>query len=81
MTEPTTLKSYRHYKGGTYTLLAVARSSEQRDELLAVYVSHQTNAVWARPWAMFNELVHWPDGQVRARFTEMPSWPPSTGGA
>jgi hypothetical protein len=78
VTEPAMLRSYRHYKGGTYTLLAVARNSEQRDELVAVYVSHQTQAVWVRPWAMFVEPVRWPDGEIRPRFTEMPSWPPST---
>jgi hypothetical protein len=71
MTETATLKSYRHYKGGTYTLLHVARSSEERETLLAVYVSHQTQAVWVRPWVMFNEPVRWPDGEIRARFSEM----------
>jgi len=67
----TTLKSYRHYKGGSYTLLMVARNSEARDELLAVYVSHRTQQVWARPWAMFNEPVTWPDGVSRPRFVEI----------
>jgi hypothetical protein len=67
----TTLKSYRHYKGGTYTLLMVARSSEARDEMFAVYVSHQTQQVWIRPWVMFNELVVWGDGIRRPRFIEL----------
>ena len=31
--------SFRHYKGGSYTLLMVGRSSEARDEHFAVYVS------------------------------------------
>lgn len=65
------MKSYRHHKGGTYTLLMVARSSEQRDELLAIYVSHQTQQVWARPWGMFKEVIAWPDGVRRPRFIEM----------
>lgn len=72
MTETARLTAYRHYKGGTYTLLYVARSSEKRNELLAVYVSHQTQVVWVRPWAMFNEVVMWPDGTPRPRFCEMP---------
>lgn len=70
---PTTMKSYRHHRGGTYTVLAVARSSEARDELLAVYTSHQTQQVWVRPWSMFNEIVEWPDGVRRPRFVEMPT--------
>lgn len=75
----TSLKSFRHYKGGTYTLLMVARDSEERDDMLAVYVSHQTQQVWARPWPMFNEVVLWPDGVRRPRFIEMtPDDPAST---
>jgi hypothetical protein len=65
------LQSYRHYKGGTYTLLYVARNSEQRDQELAVYVSHERQQVWVRPWSMFNELVQWPDGVQRPRFTPL----------
>lgn len=64
----TMLQSYRHYRGGTYTLLYVARNSEQRDQEMAVYVSHLRKQVWVRPWAMFNEEVQWPDGARRPRF-------------
>jgi hypothetical protein len=77
-TEHTTLKSYRHYKGGTYTLLMVGRSSEERDELFAVYVSHATQQVWIRPWMMFTELVAWADGVIRPRFTEWNPDDPAT---
>lgn len=66
----TTLKSYRHYKGGTYTLLMIGRNSEDSDELVAIYVSHATQQVWIRPWEIFVELVIWPDGVIRPRFTE-----------
>lgn len=62
------LQSYRHYKGGTYTLLHVARLSEQRDQRVAVYVSHARGSKWVRPWEMFNESVLWPDGVMRSRF-------------
>lgn len=68
-----TMKSFKHYQGGTYTLLMVARNSEQREELLAVYVSHQTQQIWVRPWLMFNEPIQWPDGVTRPRFVEMTS--------
>lgn len=74
----TTMKSYRHYKGGSYTLLMVARNSENREELLAVYVSHQTQQIWVRPWTMFNELVVWSDGVRRPRFTELSPAEPAT---
>lgn len=71
----TSLQSYRHYKGSTYTLLYVARLSEARDEQVAVYVSHARQSVWVRPWAMFNELVQWPDGVQRPRFTPIEDAP------
>ncbi len=70
MLVPTTgaLQSFRHYKGHTVTLLYVARNSEQRDQELAVYVSHLRKQVWVRPWEMFTEEVEWPDGVRRPRF-------------
>ena len=65
---PSQLQSYRHYKGDTYTLLHIAENSEDRAQLMAVYVSHLKQKVLVRPWAMFNEEVDWPDGQRRPRF-------------
>ncbi len=67
-TAPFKLASYRHYKGDTYTLLFIARNSEDREEELAVYVSHKRRQVWVRPWKMFNELVLWPNGKMLPRF-------------
>jgi hypothetical protein len=63
------MQSYRHYKGGTYTLLWLARLSEDREQRVVVYVSHETSAIWVRPLEMFIEPVQWPDGLMRPRFT------------
>lgn len=71
----TLLQSYRHYKGGSYTLLYVAENSENRSELLAVYVSHARQKVLVRPWAMFTEEVVWPDGVRRPRFMRIEDAP------
>lgn len=60
---------YLHYKGGLYTKVTEAFNSEQRDQLLVIYVSHSTGKLWARPKAMFEEDVMWPDGKRRPRFT------------
>lgn len=68
-TRPTELTTYRHYRGGFYTLLYVAENSEQRDQLMAVYVSHLRRKVLVRPWDMFNEVIPWPDGTRRPRFS------------
>jgi hypothetical protein len=49
--------TYRHYKGGEYRVLGVARHSEDLAQELVVYVSSETGALWARPLAMFLEEV------------------------
>ncbi len=73
MTRPITLlRSFVHHGGGTYTLLYVAENSEDRDQQMAVYVSHHRGKVLVRPWAMFNEEVTWPDGVRRPRFAPIP---------
>ncbi len=69
------LQSYRHYKGGTYTLLHIGRFSEDRDVDAAVYVSHQTRQIWVRPLSMFAEYVTWPDGSIRPRFVPLETAP------
>ena len=51
------LGRYRHYKGGEYTVLGVARHSET-DELLVVYrPEYGERDLWVRPQSMFTELV------------------------
>jgi len=48
---------YRHYKGGEYDVLDIARHSET-EELLVVYrPRYGERALWARPLAMFTETV------------------------
>ena len=51
------LGRYRHYKGGEYTVLGVARHSET-DELLVVYrPEYGERGLWVRPQSMFTEFV------------------------
>lgn len=59
---------YRHYKGGRYRALLLAKNSENHEETLVVYVSLGFGTVWARPLPMWSEEVFWPDGQLRPRF-------------
>lgn len=53
---------YRHYKGGTYRVLGVARNTETGEETV-VYESlydasdYPAGSLWARPLAMFLETV------------------------
>ena len=53
---------YRHYKGGEYTVIGVARHSET-DELLVVYrPEFGERGLWVRPWSMFTEFVQTREG-------------------
>ena len=55
---------YRHYKGGEYTVIGVARHSET-DELLVVYrPEYGERGLWVRPWSMFTEFVQTREGRT-----------------
>lgn len=49
----TELRSYEHYKGGTFTLLGLAEDSNDRTRQMAVYVSHRRKKLLVRPAAEF----------------------------
>ncbi len=54
--------TYRHFKGGIYTLLAVGRHSET--EALHVVYRAADGRIWVRPLEMWSEDVDGPDGRV-----------------
>ncbi|MGE3409109.1 MAG: DUF1653 domain-containing protein [Pirellulales bacterium] len=58
---------YRHYKGGEYTVLGVARHSETEEELVVYRPEYGEGGLWVRPKAMFLETVE-VDGQTVPRF-------------
>lgn len=68
---PPELGLHAHFKGGFYSLLMFATDStnERVGTPVAVYVSLTTGRVHVRALAEFTELVMWPDGQQRPRFT------------
>jgi hypothetical protein len=47
--------TYRHFKGGLYEVVGVARHSET-EELLVLYKNSQGD-LWVRPYDMFFEVV------------------------
>ncbi|MFA6515067.1 MAG: DUF1653 domain-containing protein [Candidatus Paceibacterota bacterium] len=54
------LGKYRHYKGGIYEVIGVARHSEYPDQELVIYTHPNedgTEQLWARPIEMFKENV------------------------
>jgi len=64
---PTPLGRYRHYKGGEYELIGVARHSETLAPLVVYRPLYNATGWWVRPHAMFFESVVI-DGATRPRF-------------
>ena len=48
---------YRHYKGGEYEVLFVARHSETEEQLVVYRTLYGDRDHWVRPLAMFTETV------------------------
>ena len=62
---------YRHFKGGEYEVLFLARNSES-DEIMVVYRAlYGEGEVWVRPASMWNETVT-REGKTFPRFTYIP---------
>ena len=61
---------YRHFKGGIYEVLFVAKDSETLQDLVvykALYASSEfgTGAIWVRPLKEFDEYVNLDEVTVR----------------
>lgn len=64
------LGRYRHYKGGEYEVVGVARHSETLEPLVVYRPLYNDSGLWVRPYAMFFEDVEI-DGARRARFARV----------
>ena len=58
---------YRHYKGGLYQVLALARHSETREPMVVYQALYGEYGHWVRPASMFTETVV-VDGNTVPRF-------------
>jgi hypothetical protein len=58
---------YRHFKGGEYELVTVARHSESEMLLVVYHQADHPQELWVRPVEMFLEELEI-DGVSRARF-------------
>lgn len=61
---------YRHYKGGEYEVLGVARHSETGEALVLYRPLYGDSGLWVRPHAMFVEEVV-VNGRRQARFAAL----------
>jgi hypothetical protein len=55
---------YRHYKGGQYRVLGLARHSETLEPLAVYQALYGEGGLWVRPAAMFGETVAVGSGRV-----------------
>lgn len=60
-------KTYKHYKGNIYKIIALAKHSETGEDMV-VYQSAANGDIWVRPKCMWNEEVVYNGEKVR-RFT------------
>ncbi|KQW37013.1 DUF1653 domain-containing protein [Rhizobacter sp. Root404] len=65
------LGRYRHYKGGEYEVVGVARHSETLEPLVVYRPLYNATGWWVRPHAMFFETITI-DGVARPRFEPVP---------
>ena len=61
------LGRYRHYKGGEYEVLGIARHSETLEPMIIYRPLYNQTGIWVRPYAMFFEHVD-VNGQFQPRF-------------
>lgn len=58
---------YRHYKGGEYRVIGIARHSETLEPHVVYQALYGERGLWVRPQAMFTEaIVH--QGRTEPRF-------------
>ena len=66
----TPLGRYRHYKGGEYEVIGVARHSETHEPLVVYRPLYNATGWWVRPHAMFFEDID-VGGVRQPRFTRI----------
>ena len=63
-------KYYRHFKGGEYRLIGIAKDSETLEDMVVYQALYGDGQMWVRPKDMFFGQVE-RDGKVFPRFTEI----------
>jgi hypothetical protein len=64
------LGRFRHYRGGEYEVICMARHSETEERLVVYRQLNQDTGYWVRPYEMFFEnVVH--EGVTKPRFEKI----------
>lgn len=64
------LGKYRHYKGGEYEAVAIARHSETLEDMVVYRALYGEGEYWVRPLSMWSESVT-VGGKTVSRFTKI----------
>lgn len=48
---------YRHFKGGEYEVIGIAKNSETLEEMVVYKALYADGGLWVRPASMWNETV------------------------
>jgi hypothetical protein len=64
---PIALGRYRHYKGGEYEVIGVARHSETLEPMVVYRPLYNATGLWVRPYEMFVGTVQ-VNGREMQRF-------------
>ena len=54
---------YRHFKGGEYELIGIAKHSETLEPMVVYRALYGDGGLWVRPAAMWTEIVDKPEYQ------------------
>ena len=63
-------KYYRHFKGGLYKFIGLAKDSETLEDMVIYQAMYGDQQMWVRPAEMFFGKVE-RDGKVMDRFEEV----------
>lgn len=62
------LGKYRHFKGGEYEVIGIAKHSERQEEMVIYRALYGERQIWVRPACMWNERIE-RNGESFLRFT------------
>ena len=62
------LGKYRHFKGGEYEVIGIAKHSETQEDMVVYRALYGNGEIWVRPASMWNETVE-KYGKTFSRFT------------
>ncbi len=67
MNDTVKLGKWRHFKGGEYEVIGIAKHSETLEPMVVYRALYGDGGLWTRPMSMWNDKVE-RDGKIYQRF-------------